>query len=263
MVRFMIIFSLTFSLLYAENNASKKDILYTNLVGAAVITAWGVANWDYGESKPHSDDEEWFGRETESGGADKLGHLYASYFIGSGLSGLYENWGYTEKDAALYGSMSSFFLMSYMEVGDALSSDLGFSYEDFLMNTLGAFSSYLFYTNPELSKRVDLRIEYIPSFDTADIVTEYERMKYLIAFKAEGFDSISNPYLRYTELHLGYYTRNYKDGFSADSERIIYVGLGINLSRIARKNDYKKTARFLNYYQVPYTYIPVEKDLNK
>jgi len=262
MFRFTLIFLLTFTLAFAENNESKKDILYTNLVGVAVITAWGVANWDYGKRKPYSDNEEWFGRDTDSGGADKVGHFYASYIVGSGLSGLYESWGYTQKDSALYGSLSSFFLMNYMEVGDAFS-EYGFSYEDFLMNTLGSFSSYLFYTNPELSKRIDLRIEYVPSFDTADIVTEYEKMKYLLAIKAEGFDIISNPYLKYTELHIGYYTRNYEDGHSQESERIIYLGVGINLSRVARQNNYKKTARFLNYYQIPYTYIPFEKDLNK
>jgi len=246
----------------SDNNGSKKDILYTNLVGAAVITAWGVVNWEYGESSLSRDDEEWFGRETESGGADKLGHFYATYAVGSGLSGLYESWGYTEQDAALYGSLSSFFLLNYMEMGDAFSSEFGFSYEDFIMNTIGAFSSYLFYTNPELSKRVDLRVEYIPSFDTADVITEYEKMKYLIALKGEGFESVTNPYLKYTELHLGYYTRNYKGGYSQESERIVYLGIGINLSRVFRENGHTKTARFLNYYQLPYTYLPLERDLN-
>ncbi len=263
MVRLITVFSLFLSLLFAEETTDKKDILYTNLVGAAVITAWGVANWDYGKSSPHSQSEGWFERNTQSGGADKLGHFYASYFIGSGLSGLYESWGHSKEDAALYGSLSSFFILNYMEIGDAFSSEFGFSYEDFLMNTLGAFSSYLFYTFPELSKRVDLRLEYVPSFDTADIVTEYEKMKYLVAFKAEGFDCVTNPYLRYAELHLGYYTRNYKGGFSSESERIIYLGIGINFSRVARKNGYVKTARFLNYYQIPYTYMPFEKDLNR
>ncbi len=263
MIRLIVFFSLFFSGLAAEENANKNDILYTNLIGAAVITTWGLVNWDYAENPPHREDERWFQRTTDSGGADKLGHLYASYLVGSGLSHLYENWGYNRDDAALYGSLSSFFLMTYMEVGDAFSSDLGFSYEDFLMNTLGSFSSYLFYVYPELSKRVDFRIEYIPSFKRDDIVTEYERMKYLVAFKAEGFDFVSNPYLRYTELHLGYYTRNYHEGFSSESERVVYLGIGINLSRIARQNSYAKTASFLNYYQLPYTYLPVEKDMNR
>lgn len=263
MLRFVSMLFFLLTSLFADHNDTKHDILYTNLAGAAIITGWGVANWDYGTNPPHRANEGWFGRRTKSGGADKMGHFYASYLVGSGLSGLYESWGYKEEDAALYGSLSSFFLMNYMEFGDAFSKELGFSYEDFIMNTLGSFSSYLFYTYPELSKRIDLRVEYIPGFKTADVVTEYEKMKYVIAFKGDGFDCISNPVLRYGELHLGYYTRHYKGGVTDESERILYVGIGINLSRLANQNGYQKTGRFLHYYQIPYTYIPFEKDFNK
>lgn len=262
-VRFLFILIFPFCSLYAQNNETKHDILYTNLAGAALIAGWGIANWDYGKISPHTSNEGWFGSQTKYGGADKVGHFYATYLISSGLSELYESWGYTEKDAALYGSLSSFFLMNTMEIGDAFSPEQGFSYEDCIVNTLGSLASYLFATNPELSKRIDLRIEYIPSFKTADVVTEYEKTKYLIALKSEGFDFISNPMLKYTELQLGYYTRNYENGFSDESERILYLGIGINLSKVARESGYDKTAVFLNYYQIPYTYIAHENDLNK
>ena len=262
-VRFIIIFFFLFSPLFGETDKSKNDILYANLVGAALITGWGAVNWDYGKSAPHASNEQWFGRYTKSGGADKVGHMYASYFVATGLINMYENWGYGNKEAVLYGSLSSFFLMNYMEAGDAFSNSLGFSYEDFIMNTLGSFSGYLFATYPDLSRRIDLRMEYIPSLTTADLVTEYEKMKYIIAIKAEGFESITNPYLQYGELHLGYYTRHYTDGFSDESERVLYVGLGINFSRLARQSGYPTTGRLLNYYQLPYTYLPFEKDMNR
>ncbi len=262
-MRFILLLSFLFASLFADNNETKHDILYTNLAGAALITAWGIANWDYGTNPPHAHNEEWFGRHTKYGGADKLGHLYSSYLIGSGLSNLYESWGYTEQEAALYGSLSSFVLMNYMEFGDAFSKEQGFSYEDLVMNTVGALSAYLFYTYPELSRRVDLRVEYLPSFTTADFVTEYEKMKFLIALKADGFESISNPWLKYTELHLGYYTRHYEGGFNPDSERIFYIGIGINFARIADQNGYYKSAKFLHYYQLPYTYVPFENNLNR
>ncbi|MBE0499359.1 MAG: DUF2279 domain-containing protein [Campylobacterales bacterium] len=247
---------------FAENNESRRDVLYTNLAGAAVITAWGIVNWDYGKNKPHAGNEGWFNHDTKSGGADKLGHFYSAYLVGSTLSGLYASWGYEKREAALYGSLSSFLVMNYMELGDAFSS-YGFSYEDFVMNCLGAASAYLLYAHPELSGKVDFRLEYVPSFKTVDVVTEYEKMKYLITLKAEGFESISHPWLRYSELHLGYYTRNYKGGFSSQSERIIYLGVGINLSRLFRQNGYEKTARFFNYYQLPYTYLPYEHDFSR
>lgn len=263
LIRFIFSLIFPFFSLYAQPSETKHDILYTNLAGAALIVGWGAANWDYGSSSLYVSNEKWFEEDTKYGGADKVGHFYATYIIGSGLSSLYESWGYTQKDAALYGSLSSFFLMNTMEIGDAFSPEQGFSYEDCILNTLGSITSYLFATNPELSKRVDLRIEYIPSFQTADFVTEYEKMKYLLAVKAEGFDFISNPLLKYSELQLGYYTRNYDNGFSDESERILYLGIGINLSKVARENGYDKTATFLNYYQIPYTYLPFENDLNQ
>lgn len=261
LLRLWILFLCVASSLYAENNESRNDILYTNLAGVAIIAGWGIANWDYGNSAPYAKDEGWFGAQTKYGGADKLGHFYAAHIVGSGLSHLYESWGYNKKDAALYGALSSFTIMNAMEIGDAFSTQQGFSYEDFVLNTLGSITSYVLHTQPELSKRIDLRVEYIPSFKTADIVTEYDNMKYLIALKADGFDCITNPILRYGELQLGYYTRNYKGEVPNERERILYAGIGINLSKIARQNGYDKTASVLNYYQLPYTYIPFEHSL--
>jgi hypothetical protein len=104
---------------------------------------------------------------------------------------------------------------------------------------------------------------YVPSFESKDVITDYESMKYLIALKAEGFDFVSNPYLKYAELHLGYYTRNYAGGYSDQSERIVYLGVGLNLSKLTREYGYAKTSRVLNYYQLPYSYVPLEKDLNQ
>lgn len=260
-LRFFIILILSFSSVSAEDD--KHDVLYTNLLGATIIAAWGTAFWEYGKSSPYIKDEGWFEENTKYGGADKLGHFYASYVLGAGLCELYKSYGYHDKDAILYGSLSSFFLLNTMEIGDSFSKQQGFSYEDFIMNSLGSLSSYVFYTYPEISKRIDLRMEYIPSLKTADVITEYEKMKYLIALKADGFDFISNPILRYTELQLGYYTRNYKADTLSERERILYVGIGINLSKIARQNGYSKTAGLLNYYQLPYTYIPVESHLNR
>lgn len=249
--------------LCAETVENDHRILYANLAGVAAIAAWGVAFWDYGDNPPHARSEGWFERDTKSGGADKLGHFYSAYLVGTGLSNLYESWGYDRNDAALYGSLSSFFLMNAMEVGDSFSEKLGFSYEDFILNTVGSAASYLFYTYPDLSAKVDFRVEYAPRFDTADILTDYERMKYLIALKADGFETITDPWLRYAEFHVGYYTRHYDDGYSDQSERMLYVGIGINLSRIIARNGYSKTARIFNYYQLPYTYVPLENDLNR
>ena len=159
-------------LIFASNNAMAFDLKqkwtgltkeeklkYTNIGAALAITTWGFSNWAYGEKSPHAKSEGWFGEDTNSGGADKLGHLYSSYVTDRALTYLYESWGYSQDKAALYGAWSTFSIMSMMEVGDSVSSDYGFSYEDFIINGVGAYIGYALETNPNLALKLDLRIE--------------------------------------------------------------------------------------------------------
>ena len=76
---------------------------------------------------------------------------------------------------------------------------------------------------------------------------------YLIVVKADGFDFIKSPYLRYLEFHLGYNIRGYDD-YKQDGpdhrHRFINVGLGFNVSKLLQK--YVNTT-VLDYVQIPYT----------
>ena len=146
-----------------------------------------------------------------------------------------------------------------MEFGDSFSP-LGFSRQDLLMNTLGAASGYALYTHPELARKLDIRLEYLPATQV-DVFTDYERMKFLLALKLEGFQAVRNPYLKYLELQLGYFTRNY-DGATATPQRTLYAALGINLSRLFRARGHRRTATFFNYYQLPYTYAAYDHHLD-
>ena len=146
-----------------------------------------------------------------------------------------------------------------IEVGDAFS-DYGCSHEDMIFNTLGVAAGYLLWSFPEMSRKIDLRVEYNPftsgDYDW-DVTTDYDRLNYLMAIKAEGFDFIENPYLKYLELHIGFRARNY-DAYSQRPDvdlrkQYIYVGIGLNLSRLLR--PYADTPVF-NYLQMPYTYVP-------
>lgn len=236
---------------------SKEDkFLITNLAGLTAITAWGVANWDYFVKSPSAADEGWFSDDTEEGGADKFGHLYISYASSRLLAAAYKNWGYSDKSGALLGSLSSFALTSWMEIGDSFS-DYGFSFEDFIMNGIGTTLAYFIDTTPELSDRIDFRVEYMPSFDSMDFFTDYEHLKYLIAIKLDGFECIRQEYLKYLEIHLGYYARGYSE--QVDRRRNIYIGLGINLSKIFNDLSMDKASKATSYIQIPYTYLAIEK----
>jgi hypothetical protein len=97
----------------------------------------------------------------------------------------YESWGYLKKDGALYGALSSFGIMTWMELGDSFS-EYGFSHEDFIMNALGSLAGYFLHTNPALADIIDFRFEYRPRFDELDIFTDYEHSKFLKLFPWTG-----------------------------------------------------------------------------
>ena len=171
-----------------------QDLINVNLTGVGIVTAWGVAYWDYFSQSPNSTSENLFQNATKSGGADKLGNMYTAYVASHGLSSLYESWCFNKEDAALYGALSSLAILGYMEVGDSFS-EIGFSHEDMIINGVGSLLGYYLYTNPNMSSKIDFRWEYGLHPNNNDITTDYENSKYLFALKLNGFESFSDNFL--------------------------------------------------------------------
>jgi hypothetical protein len=246
----------------STTNLSKgQKLAITNIAIASGVIGWGFSQWGYGEENWHTDDEGWFDKTTSNGGSDKLGHFYTNYLLTRTMSPIYESWGYTPKESALYGSLTSIMLSGLLiEIGDGYSEH-GFAPNDFIADALGAFGGYLLYLNPSLAKKIDFRFEYNPFIDTGfknqtDFTTDYERMKHLIAIKGEGFELFEDTPMEYLELHFGYYSRNFNhDSLPIDGrERNIYVGLGVNLSKLFRPYVGNYSTLF-NYVQIPVTYV--------
>ena len=243
-----------------EFSKTEKMVL-TNIGIATGVVAWGFSQWGYGEESYHWDNEGWFDKTTSNGGSDKLGHFYTNYLLTRTMSPIYEEWGYSKDESALYGSLTSIMCSGILiEIGDGYSEH-GFSKQDFIADAFGAFSGYLFYLNPSLAKKIDFRFEYDPFKDTGvanqtDFTTDYERMKHLMAIKADGFELFDNTFMKYLELQVGYYSRHFNhDSLPIEGrERNLYIGLGINLSKLFRPVLGKYSSTF-NYFQVPYTYI--------
>jgi len=252
------------ALLFDADLPRETKVRNLNLLAAGTILTWGVLNWDYFQQSPQSANEGWFDQETDEGGADKLGHLYTTYALSHIYASIYSDWDYHEEDAMRLGAFSALGTMTIMELGDSFS-EYGFSYEDMLMNCVGAAAGYWFGTHPEWQKRIDLRLEYAPSLSDfeSDVSTDYEHHKYLLAFKASGFDLLRDTPLNYFELHLGYYTRGYDDYQASqsidDRERTVYVGVGLNVGKLLES---VWETRIFDYLQLPYTYLPLERDLD-
>ncbi len=240
----------------AEEN---QIVLGTTMAGIAGVTAWGMVQWDYFTQTPHAQSEGWFGENTDDGGMDKLGHLYTSYILSHGIAYLYECYDFRRNEAALYGSLTSFAIMGYMEFGDSFS-DYGFSGEDLTFNTLGCLLGYLLYVHPELARKIDYRWQFGLDPEKSDFTTDYGNSRFLLALKLGGFKSMEKNWLRYVEVHVGYYTEGFSDKREIDY-RHPYLGLGINLTDLFRRHGYTKTATFFNYVQLPYTSINHDFDL--
>ena len=243
------------------NLPKEQKYQYTNYAVAAGVLTYGIIKWDYFQNRLETHNENWFSRNTDSGGADKLGHLYTSYLTAQLANELYLDWGFDAGEAAKNSVITSFILSTAMELGDASSPKYGFSYEDFISNSVGQILSYYMSTNKRFASLVDLRLEYYPKNGVgSDIVTDYESMKYIVALKLAGFDELKDTPLRFLELQIGYYTRHYEDNPSRiNHERSLYFGVGVNVAQILNELDYKKTARVFNYLQVPYTYVEAVK----
>jgi uncharacterized protein YfiM (DUF2279 family) len=247
-----------------EAGWSKEDkALWLNLGAGAAVVGWGVASWDWGGGGPTFQDEGWLGSDTSEGGADKLGHMWSGYALSHLFAWQYDRWGFDNEASARLGALSSFGLMGLVEVGDSLSDEYGFSVQDALFSTAGAALGYVLWREPALSSKLDFRIEYDPFREgehEADIFTDYDRLRYLLALKGEGFEALSDSPARFLELHLGFYARNYDDynpsqGTPDLREQHVYVGIGLNIAKLLE--PYCCGAPF-RYIQVPYTYLPLD-----
>jgi hypothetical protein len=238
----------------------QRDILSVNLTGIGIVTVWGVANWDYFTNSPKTTSEDWFQNNTDTGGADKVGHMYTSYVSTHGLSYLFETWCMNQADAALYGALSAFAILGYMEIGDSFST-YGFSGEDFIANSVGSLLGYYLYTRPELARKIDFRWEYGIHPNQNDLTTDYENSKYLFALKLNGFDYFRGTVLKHIELQAGYYTRGFDDPLQT-KERNLFFGIGLNLTDLFSRHSYRKTATVLRYIQIPGTNMEFAHDQN-
>lgn len=244
-----------------QHQSADRKLLYTGLFASTVIGLWGAMEWDYGSAGWHNANEGWFQHDTKYGGADKLGHFWTTYVLSDGLTALYQSWGYTPTRANAYAAFSAWAIQMSMEVMDATSVSQGFSWEDSVVNTLGACTSILMQHFPALDRKIDFRVEYV--FDKAPeaIFDDYSNQFYSLAVKLDGFSGLEDTFLQYFELHGGYYTRGYDERDAAE-KRAFFAGVTLNFSRLFYRQGLQTTGKVLEYLQVPYSVPKVSTFLN-
>ena len=242
----------------------------------AGINYLGFKTWDWGSNHSFKVvNEGWFGTDTGSAGADKLGHLYSSYLINEVLTKrLIEKTGNIH-ESAKHSALFSAGLMFWVELFDGYSVDHGFSKEDLFMNSAGIGISYMKNTVPGLDDKLDLRVEYHPTKTHSDHpIIDYSGYTYSSVLKLGGFERLKTTPLKYVELNLSYHT----EGFKKDEENVypekkteLQVGIGLDLSNVLFKPAKKYTQHqafdyadtFFRYYQMPGTYLSTVVDERK
>jgi len=239
----------------------EEKMLYTNVTAAAAIGIWGLATWDYGSAGLHKSNEGWFEHDAKYGGADKPGHFWATYTFSDALAGLYKGWGYAPEKASLYAALSAWTVQTFMELGDATSETQGFDWGDMAMNTVGALTSMLMGYYPELDRKIDFRVEYVFNVPVHGIFDDYSNQYYSVVLKLDGFDMFQNNFLQWVELSGGYYTRGYEEK-NDRNVRSTFVGISFNFSRLLNQYGWRKTAKTLEYIQLPYSTLKASHDLD-
>lgn len=243
------------------NQPKENKMLYTTATAAAVIGLWGLAEWDYGSADWNDADEGWFEYDSKYGGADKCGHFFATYAFTDALTSLYSHWGYDRKIANNYAALSAWTVQAIMEFADATSESQGFSWEDMVMNTVGALTSMYMERHPAVDRVIDFRVEYVFNVDPNGIFDDYSNHYYSMVIKLDGFESIENRLLQYLEFHAGYHTEGYEDEYE-ENVRSLYAGISLNFSKFLREKGWHKTGKTLEYLQPPYTVLKASNDLD-
>lgn len=242
--------------------------------GAGAVVAYGVANWwkNGFSGRFRTVDEGWFGQDTYAGGADKMGHAYATYAGTRLLASAFE-WAGNDRDQALGLSAATVFgTLLAVESLDGFSKRYKFSKEDLVMNAVGTGLGLLFEKNRRLDDLLDFRLHYWPSGDARRLnqvgpIGDFSGQTYLLVAKATGMPQLRNhEVLRYFELAVGYGSRGFEPNEGApypDRSRHLYFGVSLNVSEIlkatafrgasTRSRSQQVTDTVLEYIQIPGT----------
>lgn len=250
--------------------------------GAGTVLAYGATIWWKEGSSGHfrTVNEGWFGQDTYTGGADKLGHAYSSYAGTRLLARAFEWAGNDRDDAIVLSAATVFGTLLAVETLDGFSERYKFSKEDLIMNAVGTGLGLLFEKNKPLDDLLDFRLHYWPSGDAKRLnqvgpIGDYSGQTYLLVAKATGIPQLrSHDVLRYFELAAGYGSRGFEpnDGAPAPNRsRHVYFGISLNISEILRNTAFRDSAEktrsqrvtetVLEYVQVPGTAVLADRRL--
>lgn len=234
-------------------------------VGMALYgyNAW----WQDNTGEFHIEGEGWFGETSYRGGADKFGHMYTTYVSTRLLSHAFHRLGNDRPRAQRLASVLVGSTTFAIEVLDGYTEDIGFSWEDLVMDAAGIGAGLVLENRPDLDAKFDFRFHYQRSsaarrLGEEDPASDYSGQTYLFITKLKGFRALRKyrP-LHYVELALGYGSRGYwpTDG-TQTKQRSMFYGLSLNVLQVLEDTAFRRrtsgsvqsiTRGTLEYIQLP------------
>jgi len=247
--------------------------LYVGLATYLTLAWWS-------ESQPaawHLQKEGWFGKGSYAGGADKLGHGWTNYALVRGVSRMLTYGGWDERGSLMTAAGLSLGFWTASEIKDGYYGNYGFSYEDMIFNTAGAALGVAFELWPEIDRRFDLRVAYLPSSAFVDALADngplnvpedYTGQTYLLCYHLGSIEPLmANPWLswgKFLDVSAGFQAVNYKpipvNPDAVQREQSLFLGLSLNLQPLL-DGATSGGGRFLRFgtemLQIPFTTLRV------
>ena len=235
--------------------------------GILLVGAYGAVKWwdDGFTGDFRTEKEGWFGQNTASGGADKVGHAFSAYVGTRLVARAFEAAGNEPEPARWLAAASTLAVMLGIEIADGYSKQYRFSKEDAVMDVVGVGLGYLMERHQALDNLFDFRLLYRKSDSSSfDPAGDYSGQTYLVVAKASAIPALrANSVLRYLELAVGCGTRGYQEPPGTERARNLYFGVSLNLSEVLAQTAFRgakeksgaqrATDMFLEFVQVPGT----------
>jgi hypothetical protein len=262
-----------------DSVAAPPPRVHTFWIGAvSAATLIGSAWNSFGDGpneKWHFTREGWLGQNTYAGGGDKASHVVSYYIVAKLLSGVNMELGMNRDDAALWGTGVSALAGLVTEVGDGRGK-YGFSYEDLVMDWVGAASS-LALIHYGLDDLLGYRAGLVPAPTAVccpyggtgkDYTQEIYTADLKIAGLAQRMKFNPGP-ARFFLVSVSYSAKGYPYADPLIRERQVGFELGVNFNEILHALGvppdkwWSKILYFaFDVLRIPYTQIGMYYDLN-
>lgn len=248
------------------------------IMGTTIGYAWGNSQDEIPfHGTFHFTAEGFFGKNTYAGGADKAAHLVDYTVAERALQMTYRRIGYTDTQSQWLGFATSLAAGLTTEIGDG-TTIFGFSWEDFTMDFLGAFSAMTL-SRTGWDDTFGFRYGSVDQDETppccvdiSNIGRDYSGEIYTADVKIAGLArrlKFNPGPARFLLLSLTYGSNGYNQASPDLRQRLVGLEIGIHFSEILRSLGVSREPIwgellyfFFDTIRLPYTAIGVRYDLN-